>query len=258
MKQLALFSFIAAAALPAAAQVVLFADNFERGNLNQWTNKFNDVPHAQIVADPLNPANRVLNFFQVNAGGDIFSARPARVDGTRQHVVLSFDFLGLPNPGTQPADIGGFAAIATDNTGYASWFVAGTYIPALNVPAPIATPLAADGQWHHYDIDVTDLVNAYGMTNIQVALEDWYGLDGIAGDAYFDNIVLTAKLDPSVIEQLVPCSGPAPGKTWRNHTQYVLTMAAAVNKLYRQGLISREEQEYYFWTAFWSRCGGRW
>ena len=63
---------------PARAQVTVFEDAFESGNLNQWTGPFGGPHHGQIVADPLDAANHVLTFTAVSgpAGrGDL--PRPA-------------------------------------------------------------------------------------------------------------------------------------------------------------------------------------
>jgi hypothetical protein len=244
-----------AATTPAHAQVTLFADNFESGNLNQWTGKLGGSHHGQIVADPFNPSNHVVNFFAVDYSGDMFSASPVSVDGTRQRITFSFDFLAWPVAGAPPVENGGFAAMAGDNTGATCYFVAGTYPPALNVPPSVATVLATDGQWHHYTIDVTEVVVDFGLTNLLVALEDYYYLGSVPGDAYFDNMKLTAKLDPAVIAQLVPCGGPISGGKWKNHGQYVSTMNKVTAALVAQHLITPEEQATYVWAAARSKCG---
>jgi hypothetical protein len=254
---LGLWSALAAVTTPVHAQVVLFADNFESGNLNQWTGKLGGELHGQIVADPFNPNNHVVNFFATDFGGDMFSASPVSVDGTRQRIKLSFDFLALPNGGVPPPEYGGFVGVAGDNSGTSTYFVAGTYPPELNVPSSVATVLATDGQWHHYKIDITDAVVAAGLTNLLVTLEDWGGRGSVPGDVYFDNVKLTAKLDPAVIEELVPCDGPVSGGEWRNHGQYVSAMIKVTAALVAQGLITEEEQDAYVWAAAWSWCGWR-
>ena len=50
-----------------SAQITVFEDTFEAGNLDQWTGKLGPEHHGQIVADPLNPQNHVLTFTGVNA-----------------------------------------------------------------------------------------------------------------------------------------------------------------------------------------------
>jgi hypothetical protein len=246
---------VAAITTSAPAQVTLFADNFESGNLNQWTGKSGGDQHGQIVADPFNPSNHVVNFFAGNFGGDMFSTLPVSVDGTRQRIVLSLDFLALPVAGVPPPEYGGFAGVAGDNTGTNPYFVAGTYLPALNVPPSVATALSTDGQWHHYEIDITEAVVSFGLTNLLVTLEDWAFMGSVPGDVYFDNVKLTAKLDPAIIAQLVPCSGPVSGGTWKNHGQYVSTMDTVTAALVTQGLITPAEQIAYVSAAAGSSCG---
>jgi len=184
-------------AIPVRAQVTLFADNFENGNLNQWTGKFGLPHHGQIVTDPLNPTNHVLTFTLVNAAGDIFSASPISLTGLPARFILSFDFLGLPIGGVAPSEYGGFAGIAADSGVIYDW-LAGTYLAALTVSVPVATVLAADGQWHHYEIDFTDVVVAKNLTSIQLMLEDWYDRGSIPGDVYFDNVSVRGTLSPAV------------------------------------------------------------
>lgn len=252
----ALLLTLAAITPPARAQVTLFADNFESGNLNQWSGKLDGEQHGQIVADPFNPSNHVVNFFATDFSGDMFTVSPVSVDSTRQRITLSFDFLALPIAGVPPQEYGGFAALAADNSGYTSYFVAGTVPSELNVPASVATVLTTNGQWHHYEIDVTDAVAAYGLTNFLITLEDWESHGrSVPGDVYFDNVKLTAKLDPEVIAQLVPCSGPISGGKWKNHGQYVSTMSNVTAALVTQGLITPQEQDAYVSAAARSGCG---
>jgi hypothetical protein len=245
------------AAVTANAQVTLFADNFETGNLNQWTGKSGSAQHGQIVSDPLNPTNHVLNFTAVGYGGDIFSAIPATADPRWQHLKLSFDFLALPNGGVPPSEYGGFAGIATDNSGLTSLFMAGTYLPALDVPPPVGVVLATDGKWRHYEIDYTSVAQTNDLTKFLVTLEDWSGRGSVPGDVYFDNVKLTARLDPSVIAELVPCSGPVWGGAWKNHGQYVSAVAIVTEMLETAGLISAAEQSAYVSAAAHSSCGRR-
>jgi hypothetical protein len=246
---------LAVVATSAPAQVILFADNFESGNLNQWTGKTGYEQHGQIVADPFNPSNQVVNFFELNGGGDMYSASPVSVDGTQQQIMLSFDFLALPITSEPPPEYGGFVGIADDYTGTHPYWVAGTYPPAFNVPASMATVLATNGLWNHYEIDITEAVVAFGLTNLLITLEDVGGLGSVPGDVYFDNVKLTAKLDPAVIEQLVPCDGPITGGKWKNHGQYVSTMSDITAMLVTQGLITPEERDAYVSAAAKSSCG---
>jgi hypothetical protein len=174
------------------------------------------------------------------------------VDPTIQQLKLNFDFLALPVGGMPPTEYGGFAGIDTNTIGQAPFWLAGTFVPEVN---PIGVVLATDGQWHHYSVDFTPLAAANNLTSFFVLLEDWSGLGSIAGDTYFDNVTVTAKLDPKVIAQLVPCSGPATGGKWKNHGAYVSSMSNTTAALQAAGLITLEEADAYTSAAAQSSCG---
>ncbi len=57
------------------------------------------------------------------------------------------------------------------------------------------------------------------------------------------------------IEQLVPCAGPPTGGTWKNHGQYVSTMAHVTQDFVRQGLISEADRAALVRQAAQSDCG---
>jgi len=59
----------------------------------------------------------------------------------------------------------------------------------------------------------------------------------------------------SIIDQLVPCSGPASGGTWKNHGQYVSSVAHAAQSLANQGCISEQEKGQIVSEAARSDCG---
>src|SRR5262249_28106028 len=112
-------------AIATHAQVIIFADNFESGNLNKWVGRPGEAHHGVIVPDPLNPANKVLTFNAVAFGGDMFGAVPGPVDPTKQHLTISFDFLALPVV-TSPANNGGFVGINPDLLAPGPFWLAGT------------------------------------------------------------------------------------------------------------------------------------
>src|SRR5207302_1190085 len=83
-----------ASTCPAQSQIV-FSDDFESGNLDQWFGKNGGDHHGQIVPDPLNPCtNNVLNFTKLNAAGDIFTVTPLDISTLSGPFVVSFDYLG--------------------------------------------------------------------------------------------------------------------------------------------------------------------
>jgi hypothetical protein len=59
----------------------------------------------------------------------------------------------------------------------------------------------------------------------------------------------------SIIDELVPCSGPASGGTWKNHGQYVSSVAHAVNLLANLGCINQNEKGKIVSEAARSNCG---
>ena len=57
------------------------------------------------------------------------------------------------------------------------------------------------------------------------------------------------------IEQLVPCGGPASGGSWKNHGQYVSSIAHVVESFLAQGLISEAQADAIVSQAAQSNCG---
>ncbi len=57
------------------------------------------------------------------------------------------------------------------------------------------------------------------------------------------------------IEELVPCSGPASGGTWKNHGQYVSRIAHVSQMFVNQGLISGHQKGQIVSAAARSNCG---
>jgi hypothetical protein len=57
------------------------------------------------------------------------------------------------------------------------------------------------------------------------------------------------------IEQLVPCAGPRPGGSWKNHGQYVSALARAAQEFLALGLISQEQKDDLVTAAAKSTCG---
>jgi len=57
------------------------------------------------------------------------------------------------------------------------------------------------------------------------------------------------------IDQLVPCSGPATGGTWRNHRQYVAELIAAADAFLAGGFITTDERDAVVRAARRSDCG---
>lgn len=78
-----------------AALVNMFTEDFE-GGLSSWTGQSSGSTTGQIVVDPSNSGNNVLNFSSVIGGGDIFSIDTVATTST---FTLSFDYMGTGENG---------------------------------------------------------------------------------------------------------------------------------------------------------------
>jgi len=88
-------------------------------------------------------------------------------------------------------------------------------------------------------------------------------------DADLDGVPDSADLCPNTsqdtvvnadgcsIDQLAPCAGPASGGTWKNHGEYVSTIARAAASFVAQGLISDAERNAIVSNAAGSNCGAK-
>jgi hypothetical protein len=256
VKSYGLVALLVATANLVHANTVLFQDDFESGTLDQWIGKSGEPHQGQIVTDPLNASNQVLSFTGVNAAGDIFSAAKLDVSKPRQYI-LSFDFLGL-SAGGAPVENGGFIGIADAPSAASSQFwLGGTYPAALSVPPSVATTLVVDGQWHHYEINFTEVILAHQLSGAHLMLEDWIDLGSVPGDAFFDNVQVVGGFDLGIFTELVPCAGPAPGTKWENHGDYVSTMSKVVGSHLKAGIITQEEADAVMSAAGESDCGKR-
>jgi hypothetical protein len=205
------------------------------------------------VADPLQGANHVLTFTGLNAAGDIFTAAALPVGESNRHYVVKFDYLGVFVPGSGE-NLGGFLGIFISASDPHYW-IAGTADIGLNTPLGIH--LTDDNTWHHYEIDITPLIQENHLTQVHLMLEDWFSSGGVPGDAYFDNIQLVVMSNGLALEDIVPCAGPAAGGTWRNHGQYVSAVAAATRVLARERVITKRERSALIRAAAHSNCGSK-
>jgi hypothetical protein len=132
-------------------------------------------------------------------------------------------------------------------------WIAGKDVSGINAPGGVE--LIDDGAWHPYEIDITALVQQAGLTNVQLMLEGWNESLGVPGDAYFDNIELVARGEEFRLEDFVPCAGPLSGGVWKNHGQYVSTVAKMTRELARHGVIAGAERATFVRDAAQSNCG---
>jgi chitinase len=180
----------------------LFSENFE-GDMSQWTGQNGSGHNGQIVTDPLQSDNKVLNFNQITNSGDLFS-----INGTSlvpgQNYLFSLDYLGLEVTGvSNPDDFGGFVGLvnglyAGPSTNY-RW-VFGTQAGGVD------SHLIDNNNWSHYEFsfawDSSLLANGNSSNVVHIMLEDFNYSGGTAGDAYFDNLQITAVPEPSIFTLL--------------------------------------------------------
>jgi hypothetical protein len=190
----------AAALLASPATAALFTDNFESG-LAQWQARTGFAFEGQIVTDPLNAANKVLSFTQLNSGGSILSA--GQFSGSGGPYVLKFDYLGLnPNGSGTANDFGGFAGVGIASGDPCNCWLAGTQASYVGSFGPV-THLLDDGQWRTYSITFDPASQGALNPLFRLMLEDYSGSGGVPGDAYFDNISLSQIPEPSTYALLL-------------------------------------------------------
>jgi hypothetical protein len=157
---------------------IVFSDDFSNG-LTKWTGQNQGSHHAIIVSDPLNTGRGgVVAFNELNSAGDIFSIPLIESGGTWNNWTVSFDYLGIPGRGGVDGDLGGFVGLTTQ-------FHDGFWIAGTSPSWSTWTNLIDDHSWRRYSI-------FYNWNrDHRLMLEDWSGSNGVAGDAMFDNIVVT-------------------------------------------------------------------
>lgn len=140
----------------------------------------------------------------------------------------------------------------------------------LSAPKPIVdpgTPFGTDLQsWIRNDALAPDWLRIGTDITGQAPFNAAFTLAGETdadGDGVADSLDLCPEtpagsvVDASgcSIEQLAPCSGPASGGRWRNHGQYVSSVARAAVSFLEQGLISEAQAEAIVGSAARSKCG---
>jgi len=140
----------------------------------------------------------------------------------------------------------------------------------LSAPKPTAPPLftgdlqswirndALAPDWLRIGTDIT----AQGPFNAAFSLtgETDEDADGVADS--LDQCPDTASgaivdANGCSIDQLVPCSGPASGGTWKNHGKYVSAVSHAAEEFLAQGLISADQADEIVEQASESNCGAK-
>ena len=169
---------------------ILYSNDFE-SDLAGWTGQGGWPHHGVILADPLNPSNKVLGFTDWNSMGDIYTI--ASFYSPSQTYTLSFDYMGDPSMGGIPGDLGGYIGYSYAFPGYHVW-LAGT---GSGWGGPDLLP--DTGNWVHMTINFSDPAAFHLMLE---DFKDVGGIDngGVRGDVYFDNIILQTPDSPVVPE----------------------------------------------------------
>ena len=140
----------------------------------------------------------------------------------------------------------------------------------LSAPRPIVapgTPLTLDLQsWIRNDALAPDWLRIGTDITHQGPFNAAFSLSGET-DADADGVADSLDSCPGTpagaivdangcsIEQIAPCNGPASGGTWKNHGQYVSTVAQAAEAFVTLGLISADQAEEIVAHAAHSDCG---
>ena len=155
--------------------------------------------------------NSVVN--GINPSPNQFTGGEGPVTGTEVTITVTFD-----PPILLPADHYFFRPEVGLSSGNFLW---------LSAPKPVNPP-----------IFVGDLQSWIRNDNLA---PDWsrIGTDITHQGPFNASFSLSGVMDAeSIIDQLVPCSGPASGGTWKNHGQYVSSVAHAAQLLANLGCIS--------------------
>jgi hypothetical protein len=180
------------------------------------------------VASPFTAMNSVVN--NINPSPNQFTGGEGSVMGTEVTITVTFD-----PPILLPADHYFFRPEVGLSSGNFLW---------LSAPKPVNPPLFAG-----------DLQSWIRNDNL---VPDWsrIGTDITHQGPFNASFSLSGVMDAqSIIDELVPCSGPASGGTWKNHGQYVSSVAHAAQSLAKQGCLSQPGIGKIVSEAARSNCG---
>jgi hypothetical protein len=160
----------------------------------------------------------------------------------------------------------------------------------ISVPNGFAFPPDNVISWQLHDPTAT-VLSSEALPTVLPVLSDWQSIFGL--DIFSDNLgdmflirsdVTSAVLIPDSdgdgvpdssdlcpgtlqgavvnaegcsIDQLVPCTGPASGGTWKNHGQYVSTVQGIAREFLDNGLLTSEDRNSILREAAKSSCGKR-
>ncbi len=181
-------SFVCALALTVTAASASasdgFYDDFESGSLSKWTGKSFGAHDARIAVDPLDPTNHALTFDTLESAGEIFTAE--MIDFNDSGIAfVNFDYLGFSRGGSSFNNYGGFAGFAAATPGEHHW-THGTLGSSTT-----RIDMKDNNRWHSYSFEIHQRTVFGGdAPGFFLMFEDFAGSGGVAGDVYFDNIVV--------------------------------------------------------------------
>lgn len=241
------------------------------GNAPNRTNSPSDIEIHSATRDS---ANETLSFSATMVSAS-FTASNSVVNGINKHpnertngegpltgaeVTITVDF---NPPIALPADHYFFRPEVQLNNGDFLW---------LSAPRPIVapgTPFLGDLQtWIRNDALAPDWLRIGTDITGQGPFNGAFSLSGETdadGDGVADSLDQCPGTPPGVIvdsngcsiDQLVPCSGPPSGGAWKNHGEYVSSVAQAVESFLAQGLLSEAQAEALISQAAQSSCGAK-
>jgi hypothetical protein len=148
-----------------------------------------------------------------------------------------------------------------------------THFLWLSAPKPIVapgTPFTGDlHEWiRNADLDpdwlrvATDIVGAPPTFNAAFSLTGDLDTDADHVPDSVDACLSTApgavvNSEGCSLDQLVPCSAPASGGTWKNHGAYVSAFAKTTEDFVEQGLLSSADADALVEAAAQSNCGAK-
>lgn len=159
--------------------VTLLFDDFESGALSPL--KWGGGSQGIVVLDPIQ-GDHALRFTGLQVGGDLLSVA---IGGSGSYI-LSFDYLGTCTHqdcggfiGHEPGDVWDYGSQPSYST------------TANPTGSGSGLYLVDDNTWHHYSISFT------AGTAVRLQVEDYSESGGVAGDALFDNILVTSTPEPA-------------------------------------------------------------
>jgi len=211
---------------------------------------------ATMVSASFTASNSVVNGINKHPNERTNGEGP--VTGSEVTITVTFN-----PPIALPADHYFFRPEVRLNSGDVLW---------LSAPRPIVapgTPFLGDLQtWIRNDALAPDWMRVGTDITGQGPFNATFSLSGETdadGDGVGDSLDQCPGTAPGAIvdsngcsiDQLAPCTAPASGGAWKNHGQYVSSVAKVVESFLAQGLISEVQADEIASQAAQSNCGAK-